>query len=132
MHKKKETKLSIPADNSMVSIARLTASALANRIGFNIEEIDDIKIAVAEASKHIIKKTKKEEIQIIFYVVEDKIELEIKDIEDKFKDSKLPEKEEDYSENMEMYILKNIMDEFLLKSGEDGSIIYMSKKLIQE
>lgn len=132
MRKKKVIKLSIPADNSMVAVARLTASALANRIGFDIEEIDDIKIAVAEASKYIIGKTKNDEIQISFHLKTNKFEIEIKDIEEEYKDLKISRKKQDYSDNIEMYVLKTIMDNFVLKSSETGCIIHMSKRIIKE
>ena len=47
--------LKIPGKPEYVSLARLNSSAVANRIGFNFEEIDDIKIAVAEACNSILE-----------------------------------------------------------------------------
>lgn len=130
--KKNKIELTIPSDNSFVSIARLAASSLTNKLGFNIEEIDDIKIAVSEACKHIIKNTKSENIIVEFYFDNDIIEMEIKDTEEKFVNSEIPELEEDYTEHLEMYILKNIMDDFKLKRNEKNSIIYMKKDIIKE
>jgi serine/threonine-protein kinase RsbW len=44
-----EIKLSLPAKPEYVSVARLTASAVAARIGFDIDAIEDFKAAVSEA-----------------------------------------------------------------------------------
>lgn len=132
MSKIREIKLTIPTDNSFVSIARLTASSLTNKMGFNIEEIDDMKIAVAEACKHIIRSTNQENINIEFYFNEKQIEIEIKDTHERYIESKIEEIEEDYTEQLEMYILKNIMDDFKLKRNEKNSIIYMKKDIIKE
>ena len=46
--------LRIPAKAEWVSIARLAVSAVASRLQFSIEEIEDIKLAVAEALVHAI------------------------------------------------------------------------------
>lgn len=46
--------LRIPAKAEWVSIARLAISAIASRMQFSIEEIEDVKLAVAEACVHAI------------------------------------------------------------------------------
>lgn len=46
--------LRIPAKAEWVSIARLAVSAVASRLQFSIEEIEDVKLAVAEALVHAI------------------------------------------------------------------------------
>ncbi len=47
--------LSFPMNAAYVSSARLTASAVANRVNFDIDEIEDIKMAVSEACTFILK-----------------------------------------------------------------------------
>lgn len=47
--------LTMPIDPAYVSAARLTASSIANRMNFDIDEIEDIKAAVSEASTYVIK-----------------------------------------------------------------------------
>lgn len=47
-------KLSFPVNAAYVSSARLTASSVANRMNFDIDEIEDIKTAVSEACTYII------------------------------------------------------------------------------
>jgi serine/threonine-protein kinase RsbW len=47
-------RLSLPFKAEYVSIARLTASGVANRIGFDMEIIEDIKVAVAEVCNKFV------------------------------------------------------------------------------
>ena len=53
--KEDNIELSLPINPAYVSAARLTASSIANRIGFDADEIEDIKAAVSEACTFIIK-----------------------------------------------------------------------------
>lgn len=46
--------LKIPVRAEYVSIARLTAAGVANRAGFDIEAIEDIKVALSEVCNRII------------------------------------------------------------------------------
>jgi len=46
--------LTLPFKAEYVSIARLTASGIANRIGFDIEVIEDIKVAIAEVCNKLV------------------------------------------------------------------------------
>jgi serine/threonine-protein kinase RsbW len=46
--------LVLPYKADYVSVARLTASGIASRIGFDIETIEDIKVAVSEVCSRII------------------------------------------------------------------------------
>jgi hypothetical protein len=43
-----EVKLTMPAVPQLLRVARLTAAGLAGRLGFNFDEIEDVKIAVDE------------------------------------------------------------------------------------
>lgn len=47
--------LRIPARPEWVALARLAAATVANRVHFSLEEIEDIKIAVAEACAAVIQ-----------------------------------------------------------------------------
>ncbi len=47
--------LRIPARPEWVALARLAAATAANRLHFSIEEIEDIKLAVAEACTAVIQ-----------------------------------------------------------------------------
>jgi anti-sigma regulatory factor (Ser/Thr protein kinase) len=43
-----EVRLTMPATPQLLRVARLTAAALASRLGFSFDEIEDVKIAVDE------------------------------------------------------------------------------------
>lgn len=51
--------LALPINPAYVSAARLTASSIANRMNFDIEEIEDIKTAVSEACTYLIRRNSK-------------------------------------------------------------------------
>ena len=42
--------LSVPAQSAYVSVLRTTAAALAARLDFTVEDVEDLRIAVGEAS----------------------------------------------------------------------------------
>jgi serine/threonine-protein kinase RsbW len=43
-----EIHLSMPATPDLLRVARLTAAGLATRVGFNVDEVEDVKIALDE------------------------------------------------------------------------------------
>lgn len=55
--------LIIPARREYVSTARLTASSIANRLGFNIDEVEDIKVAVSEVCNILLAKESDETVR---------------------------------------------------------------------
>jgi serine/threonine-protein kinase RsbW len=69
--------LVLPAKREYVSTARLTASSVANRIGYNIDEIEDIKVSVSEICNMILSKTgdKISQYKISFEITSDKLEI---------------------------------------------------------
>lgn len=67
---KDSIELLLPFKAEYVSVARLTASGIASRIGFDIETIEDIKVAIAEVCNKFIKIGSKtaESYKIIFKI----------------------------------------------------------------
>ena len=49
-----EINIKLPAKPEYISVARLTTAAIANRIGFTVDEIEDLKLAISEASNFLI------------------------------------------------------------------------------
>lgn len=43
-----QVRLTLPATPHLLRVARLTAAGLASRLGFNLDEVEDVKIAVDE------------------------------------------------------------------------------------
>ena len=50
-----EVELRLPNRPEFVAVARLTVSAIASRMAFDIDQIEDIKVAVAEACTNAIQ-----------------------------------------------------------------------------
>ncbi len=67
--------LKLPLKAEYVSIVRLTASGISNRIGFDIDSIEDIKVAIAEVCNKLITVGSVNEgfVTIIFKIAKDKL-----------------------------------------------------------
>lgn len=70
MHK---IELKIPSDPQFLQAIRLTTSSLANRVGFDIDDIEDLKVIISEIVTYVIPLN--DEILITFELYEDKIKL---------------------------------------------------------
>jgi serine/threonine-protein kinase RsbW len=66
-----EITLTLPAKPEYVSVARLTASAVANRTGFAIDAIEDFKVAVSEAAIYLMNQSPLKALSWVFAVEED-------------------------------------------------------------
>ncbi|NLW22036.1 MAG: histidine kinase [Tissierellia bacterium] len=115
-------KLIIPSKPDYISVARLTSSAIANKMGLCIDDIEDIKVSIAEACINALNKAN--QIDIIFKVQEDKLVMEVENV--------YPSKHgEDIDKEIELGILiiKSLMDEVnftdkgveMIKYIEDGN-----------
>lgn len=70
-------RVTIPASPQYLRIVRLTASGLASRLGFTLDEIEDLKIAVDELAAYLTGAQGREgTLEITFTVAEDKIQIE--------------------------------------------------------
>ena len=47
--------LKIPSKAEWVAVARLAVAAVASRLRFSVDEIEDVKLAIAEACTHCIQ-----------------------------------------------------------------------------
>ncbi|MGZ9583905.1 anti-sigma B factor RsbW [Paenibacillus marinisediminis] len=54
LHSDREVKLTIPAQAEYVDLVRLTLYGLATKIGFNYEDIEDMKVAISEACNNAV------------------------------------------------------------------------------
>jgi serine/threonine-protein kinase RsbW len=69
-------RLTIPAALEFVRIARLTASGVASRVGFDVEEIEDLRVAVDELSSILVDAAGAEQLELAFTPNGDGIEIE--------------------------------------------------------
>lgn len=68
-------KMEITTNPDYVSIIRLTASGIANKMGFPIDDIEDIKVAVSEACTNAIKHSKDDVFYIVFNILDNAINI---------------------------------------------------------
>ena len=69
-------KVQIPALPRYLRIVRLTASGLASRLGFTLDEIEDLKIAVDELAGYLTGSQGREgTLEVTFRVSDDRIEI---------------------------------------------------------
>jgi serine/threonine-protein kinase RsbW len=101
-------KMILPAKPEYVSVARLTVSGIASRLGFDFEAIEDIKVSVAEVCNKIISIVKEDafEYTIEFQIINNQLTIFIKTEDDKlnciFKDT---------DEELSISIINALMDE---------------------
>jgi len=113
--------LSLPVNAAYVSAARLTASSIANRMGFSIDEIEDIKTGVSEACTYIIKKLSSDpenNFQIQFQMKRDVMEILIQS------NGILSDGEEN---DMSLIMIKALMDELKVGAYDEEISMTMTK-----
>jgi serine/threonine-protein kinase RsbW len=126
--------LELPAKSEYVSIARLTASVIANRIGFDVEEIEDIKVAVGEACNNAVihGNNLDAKFNIEFTVSEDSLKIEITDRGEgfSFEDYKEPDLENPKENGLGIFIMKTLMDDVTIDIGDgNGTKITLIKNM---
>lgn len=121
--KKDTINITIPSKPDYISVVRLTSSAIASNIGLNIEDIEDIKVSIAEACINAIDKA--DEINIQFEIEKDKLIMKV--------DNVYPAKNDEINLDRELelgiLIIKSLMDEVdfskkgveMIKYIEDGN-----------
>ena len=127
--------ISVPSKPEYVSIVRLTASAIAYGIGFNIEQIEDIKVAISEACTNVIKHGKCEisdNYQIDFLMDEEKMTICIEDNGNGFcrNDVCEPDLSSPKEGGLGIFIIQTLMDDVRIATEVGkGTSIQMIKYL---
>ena len=123
----------LPSKPEYVGVIRLTVSAIANRMGFNIEEIEDIKVAVAEACTNAIKHGLNQDFSVCFDIFEEEIVISIKDKGKGYNTEEMNDPDLDNPREeggLGIFIIRSLMDEVTLKSSVgQGTEIEMIKFL---
>ena len=112
-------KLELPSKPDYVGVVRLTTSAIANNIGLDIEGIEDVKVAIAEACTNALGK--KDELYIKYEIEKDKFIIEVKDVVEEVG-------EDEKEKELGILIIKSLMDQVnfskkgirMIKNIEDG------------
>lgn len=119
MSKQKQIVLAIPPEAAYISLARLTASGLANQLGFDMDAIEDIKVCVSEVLNETISTSSdiKEPITLCFDLTKDGFEVLISR-------ELLPQSALFTSETGQfaLSILETLMDRVILSNDNAGTI----------
>ncbi len=69
--------ITVPASPAYIAVVRLVAAGLASRLGFTIDEIEDLKIGVDELSAYLTGAQGREgSIEVRFNIADERIEIQ--------------------------------------------------------
>ncbi|SFJ68507.1 serine/threonine-protein kinase RsbW [Terrisporobacter glycolicus] len=125
-------KMEITANPEYVSIIRLTTSGIANKVGFCIDDIEDLKVAISEACTNAIKHSLDDRFTIIYSMIENGLTIEIIDNGKGYDTSTVNEPDIDNlkESGMGLFIIESLMDDVIVESQEGkGTSIKMTKYL---
>ena len=125
-------KMEITANPAYVSIIRLTTSGIANKVGFCMDDIEDLKVAVSEACTNAINHSSDDRFTIIYTMIENGLTIEIIDNGNGYDTSSInePDIENLKESGMGLFIIEALMDEVSIESQEGkGTSIKMTKYL---
>lgn len=113
-----EISIKLPAKPEYMSVARLTTAAIANRIGFTVDDIEDLKLAISEASNYLIHQFSENSYLTIDYQIntDSSILAKVKVIGA----SSVTEKKLDNNE-LSLFIIESVSDQ-VIKEEEQGVI----------
>nr|WP_164489091.1 MULTISPECIES: ATP-binding protein [unclassified Romboutsia] len=124
--------MEISANPDYVGIIRLTTSGIANKIGFSIDDIEDIKVAVSEACTNAIKHSSDDKFYISFNMLDNGLNIEIRD-NGKGCDVEClgkPDLKNPKENGLGIFIIQALMDEVSIESEDNkGTTIKMTKYL---
>ncbi|MCR8745910.1 ATP-binding protein [Romboutsia lituseburensis] len=125
-------KMEINSNPEYVGIIRLTTSGIANKIGFSIDDIEDIKVAVSEACTNAIKHSNDDIFFITYTMLENGLTIDISDRGEGYDTENIPQPDLDNpKENgLGLFIIQTLMDDVSIESIENqGTTIKMTKYL---
>jgi serine/threonine-protein kinase RsbW len=131
-------KLMVPGKPEYVRTVRLAVSSLANKIGFDIEAIEDIKVAVSEACSNIVCHSDIDSdrlYQVACNICDDRIEILIEDEGVGFDMDMYEEPSPDQIKEggLGVFIIRALMDEVNVRSEVgSGTRIKMVKYVTAE
>lgn len=131
--------LTIPAKPDYVSLARLTISGIGSRMGFTYDDIEDMKLAVAEACTNVVDHAYMDgrgEINLCYTIFSDRLVIEVVDHGNSFDVEETnarigpinvePTLNTVRERGLGLYLMKTLMDHVDIK-GDNGVIVTMIK-----
>lgn len=69
-------RLTVPASLEYLRIARLTSSAVASRLGFDVDEIANLRVAIDELASLVVEASSDGPLELAFYAHDDELHIE--------------------------------------------------------
>jgi len=114
----------VPRKAEYVSVVRLTASGIASRMGFDIDDIEDIKVSISEVLNRLLEKgVSSDNIRIDFHLSGNTVKIDFI-----MPDSSIQGIYGDEEEDFAFGIIRSLMDEVNLNADEHV-VVSMTKKL---
>jgi serine/threonine-protein kinase RsbW len=107
-------RLIVPASLEYVRIVRLTASGIASRLGFDIDEVENLRVAIDELASMVVERAAPGELELSFTTVDNQLAIE----------GRAPARTgtiETGVEELTAQILNAVIDKYELRNG-DGTI----------
>lgn len=106
-------KMEVTANPEYVSIIRLTVSGIANKVGFSLDDIEDIKVAVSEACTNAIKHSLDDKFLVEFSILNNGLSIEVQDKGTGYDVDSLqePDLANPKEGGLGLFIIKTLMDE---------------------
>lgn len=114
--------LNIPSKPDYIGLVRLASSSISNKCGLNIDEIEDIKVAIGEACTNSFILSGKDNINIEFQIENEKLTIKVSDVK-----ANIPEElEHARDRELGVLIIRLLMDEVVF----DDYGVKMTKYLV--
>lgn len=124
--------MTLPNKPEYVSVARLTASVVANNMGFDIEDIEDIKVAVGEACNNsVIHGNRSSSISLSFIIDNSNFVVEVADDGKGFDfgEYNQPDLDNYQGKGLGIFIMESLMDTVEIDTTlGNGTIIRLIKE----
>ncbi|WP_275899684.1 anti-sigma B factor RsbW [Bacillus piscicola] len=132
--------MKVPAKAEYVGVVRLTVSGVANRSGYSYDDIEDMKIAVAEACTNVVDHAYQDngQMAVVCNIYEDRLEIIVSDNGQSFNLQNVKEKlgpidatkpvEELKEGGLGLFLIDSLMDRVEINGGA-GVAIVMTKFL---
>lgn len=139
--------MKVPAKPEYVGVIRLTLSGIASRMGFNYEDIEDLKVAVSEAATNVVSHAyeNKEpgELSLGYGVHDDRLEVMVSDQGESFNYDEVMERigpmtetetekgtpiEEIREGGFGLFLINTLMDKVQI-NNKYGVVVFMTKYL---
>jgi len=125
----RRVELRIPAEPEWVGVARLAAAGIASRLDFPIEDLEDLKLAVAEACNCCIQNGGDDDLHVGCEIHEDRIIITVERTGAPTTTQRPASGDEMGLGQLGVFIIRALMDEVVYASDASGTRLSLIKRL---